>query len=130
MELKEFIKGVISDITNAVKECQDEIQNGSIVSPPNGNAKQTMSIQGRIFEISHVDFDVAITAETKTTESKEGGAGIKVLSGFIGGKIEDGKTLNSENISQVRFSIPIVLPPSDAKEKKDIKVIPNNHQEF
>lgn len=28
MELKDFVKGVIIDITNAVKECQDEIGMG------------------------------------------------------------------------------------------------------
>lgn len=130
MELKEFIKGVISDITNAVKECQDEVQNGSIISPPNGSTEQRMSLQNRPYEISHIDFEVAITAETKTTESKEGGIGISVLSAFIGGKTSDDETLNSENVSKVRFSIPIVLPPSDTKEEKDIKVIPNDDQDF
>ncbi len=130
MELKEFIKGVISDITNAIKECQNEIQNGSIISPPNGSTGQHMSIQNRAYEISHIDFEVAISAETKTTESKEGGIGINVLSAFIGGKTSDNETLNSENVSRVKFSIPIVLPPSNAKEERDIKVIPNNYQGF
>lgn len=31
MELKDFIKGVIFDITNAVKECQQELNNYTIV---------------------------------------------------------------------------------------------------
>lgn len=33
MELKEFIKTALSDITNAVSELQAELQNGAIVSP-------------------------------------------------------------------------------------------------
>lgn len=130
MELKEFIKGVISDITSAVKECQDEIRNGSVISPPNCSAKEHFSLKNRSYEISHIDFEVAISAETKTTESKEGGIGINVLSAFIGGKTSDNETLNSENVSRVKFSIPIVLPPSNAKEEKDVKHIPNNYQDF
>ena len=33
MELKEFIKTAISDITNAVSELQAELSNGAIVNP-------------------------------------------------------------------------------------------------
>lgn len=40
MELKEFIKTSLSDITNAVSELQAELQNGAIVSPsvPDGRS--------------------------------------------------------------------------------------------
>ena len=33
MELKEFIKTAIADITSAVSELQEELKNGAIVSP-------------------------------------------------------------------------------------------------
>lgn len=33
MELKEFIKTALTDITDAVSELQAELQNGAIVSP-------------------------------------------------------------------------------------------------
>ena len=33
MELKDFIKTALSDITNAVSELQAELHNGAIVSP-------------------------------------------------------------------------------------------------
>ena len=44
MELKDFIKGVIFDITNAVKECQQELNNGAIIAPT-GNWNNKNQIQ-------------------------------------------------------------------------------------
>lgn len=40
MKLKEFIKEVISDVTNAIKECQEELSNGAIISPTNSRAEE------------------------------------------------------------------------------------------
>ena len=33
MELKDFIKAAITDITEAVSELQDELDNGTVVNP-------------------------------------------------------------------------------------------------
>ncbi len=33
MELKEFVKTAISDITNAISELQKELDNGAIINP-------------------------------------------------------------------------------------------------
>ena len=74
MELKDFVKGVIFDITNAVKECQ----------------------------ISNVDFEVSVSVGS----SNEVAGKITVLSALVGG----GSTNRDENVTKVRFSIPVVLP--------------------
>ena len=75
MELKEFIKTAIADITGAVSELQNELDNGAIVSPslPNPISNGTIKdpdnnkVNRRI---SQIDFDVAITVgDTATKEA-------------------------------------------------------------
>ena len=63
MELKEFIKTAISDITNAVSELQSELQNGAIVSPSVSNSIANVTVvdpQNKESNrpISKIDFDV------------------------------------------------------------------------
>lgn len=66
MELKEFVKTAIADITSAVSELQEELKNGAIVSPsyPNVIANSTIADPENKKvnrKISQVDFDVALT---------------------------------------------------------------------
>ena len=54
MELKDFIKGVIFDITNAVKECQQELNNGAIIAPT-GNWNNKNHIQSKeLLSLIHI----------------------------------------------------------------------------
>ena len=81
MELKEFIKTALSDITNAVSELQAELQNGAIVSPsvPNSIANVTVKDpqDNKINRpISKIDFDVAITVGSTDNIEAGGKVGI------------------------------------------------------
>ena len=98
MELKEFIKQVLSDVTGAVKECQEDLKNGSVVNP--GRKDQIGGWPAVTCEVKQVEFDVALS----TSAEGEGRAFISVL----GGRIARGST----EVSRVRFSIPVLLPPS------------------
>lgn len=114
MELKEFIKTAIADITNAVSELQVELKNGAIVSPSMSHPIANMTVKDPDNEsvnrkISQVDFSVALTVcDTDTIESG-GKAGIQILSAKIGGE----STTHTENVSRIAFSIPLVLPVYD-----------------
>ena len=121
MELKDFIKTAITDITEAVSELQEELKNGTIVNPsipnpiPNATVKapDNVNINKRI---SNVDFDVALTvADTGTIESG-GKVGIQIFSAKIGGE----SISHTENVSRITFSIPIVLPTEHVKSQKEI----------
>lgn len=121
MELKEFIKTAIADITGAVSELQNELENGAIVSPslPNPISNTTVidpdndKVNRRI---SQIDFDVAITIGD--TDKIEGGgrAGIQIFSAKIGGE----SLTHTENVSRITFSIPVVLPTEHVKSKQEI----------
>ena len=53
MELKDFIKGVVFDISNAIEECQKELKNGTIVSPTNSKAEEKIRSKNGDLKISY-----------------------------------------------------------------------------
>lgn len=122
MELKEFIKGVIEDVTNAVKESQDNLDNGAIISPINSKANEIIRSTRGDLKISYIDFEVAVTAGTSIGVNGEIGGGIKVLSSFIGSRIDAGNKETNENVSKVKFSIPVVYPTAGVKNVANSKV--------
>ena len=121
MELKEFIKTAIADITGAVSELQNELENGAIVSPslPNPISNTTVidpdndKVNRRI---SQIDFDVAITVGDTAIKEAGGKLGIQIISAKIGGESQT----HTENISRMSFSIPVVLPTVHVKNKQEI----------
>lgn len=116
MELKEFIKTALTDITDAVSELQEELTNGAIVSPslPEVNDR-TIAIDNKNVILTQVAFDVAITAGG--TDMIKGGAkgGLHVFSAAVDGSNEK----RTENVSHVSFSIPIVLPQHHIKSEQE-----------
>ena len=120
MELKEFIKTALSDITNAVSELQAELQNGAIVSPsvPNPIANVTVidPQDDKINRpISKIDFDVAITVGSTDNIEAGGKVGIQIFSAKFGGNNEN----HTENVSRITFSIPVVLPNTHVKNRAE-----------
>lgn len=129
MELKEFIKTALSDITNAVSELQAELQNGAIVSPSVPNSISNVTVKDPQNDkinrpISKIDFDVAITVGSTDNTEVGGKIGIQIFSAKLGGNNEN----RTENVSRITFSIPVVLPTCHVKtdaeryeEKKPVR---------
>ena len=122
MELKEFIKTALADITDAVKELQQELQNGAIISPsmpaPIANTTVKDPQNDKIDRlISKIDFDVAITIGSSDKMEGGGKMGIQVFSAKIGG----GNEAHTENVSRMTFSIPVVLPTYHVKSQTELK---------
>lgn len=116
MELKEFIKTALSDITNAVSELQAELQNGAIVSPSVPNPVSNVTVKDPQNDkinrpISKIDFDVAITVGNTDNIEAGGKVGIQIFSAKLGGNNEN----HTENVSKIAFSIPVVLPTYHVK---------------
>lgn len=85
MELKEFIKTAITDITEAVSELQEELKNVVYINPSITGTSQCS-----------VHFDLSVES------SKEGGADIKVLSG----------SMSERDTNRISFDIAISMPVS------------------
>lgn len=126
MELKDFIKGVVFDISNAIEECQKELKNGTIVSPTNSKAEEKIRSKKGDLKISYIDFEVAVSAKSEIGKNKEGKSSIEVSGSVfglnVGGKLggnannEENKQVN-ENLSKIKFSIPIVYPTITVNER-------------
>lgn len=110
MELKEFIRETISQITEGVIESQKEMKEKGfgVVNPPE---VINTDYQGRrshgISNPSFVEFEVSLT----NAESSESKSGIGVLLGSI--NIGTGNKNESKDIAltKVKFSIPIIYSP-------------------
>lgn len=118
MELKEFVKETLLQITEGVKEAQEAVKEyGAAVNPmqyqksaDSTNAK----LNNEYYPVQNIDFEVALTS------SNDGGTkkGIGVLLGNLSigaNKSEDNKTMAVTNI---RFSVPIVLPADNTGNDK------------
>jgi|SRR3989338_431987 len=88
MELKEFIKEVLKDLTEAVEESRTSSMRDMHLD----NLKDQRT----------VEFDVAVTAEDVT--SATGKAGIKVFSLIEGGG-EAAKEVKNSTVSRIKFGV-------------------------
>lgn len=126
MTLKDFVKAVLSDITNAIKESQQELDNGAIISPTNSKYEEKIkSVSGDV-KVSYIDFEVSVTttSSVETNDINKSGVEVKasVLGVGLGGKLgnkstNEGNKLENENLSKIRFSIPIVYPVVNVQER-------------
>ena len=87
-----------------------------------GNKESAILMKDGVAHVSNIDFDVAVTTETK--ENTENGikAGIKVagvLNFGVGSKGDATET--SQNISRIRFSIPVLLPRAASLDQVVVK---------
>ena len=113
MNLKEYIKTAISDITSAISELQKELDNGAIVSPSLGkepkedNFVRSPQDHSCIMRLHDVHFDVATTVDTTEKSKIGGGMNIQIFSAGADSK----STTRLEHVSRISFSIPVAYPP-------------------
>lgn len=88
MELKDFIKEVLRDITEAVEESRT-------------SSTRDMHLDS-LKDQRTVEFDVAVTAEDITAAS--GKAGVKVFS-FVEGGGEASKEIKNSTVSRIKFGV-------------------------
>ena len=114
MELQEFVKAALLQITTAVREAQDAVRDSGGVLNPSAITSAPGSADLTHFatlesgqNVFLVDFDVAVTA----TDALEGSGGgkLSVASVFsIHGGARTATT--SESTSRIRFKVPLALP--------------------
>lgn len=117
MELKDFIKTAIIDITEAVSELQVELKNGAIINPtlPQGEHGKHLLVGNEVRMIERLNFDIAVTATDKTELNGNAKVGISVF----GAKIGTENAEKTENVSRMTFSIPLLLPATHVKTPKE-----------
>ena len=86
MELKEFIKTAITDITEAVSELQEELKNGTIVNPSltQGEHGKSLVVDNEVRMMERLNFDIAVTATEAMELNGNAKAGISVFGAKVG----------------------------------------------
>lgn len=102
MDLKQFIKQAITDISEAVVECQNEIKNGTTINPLMRFTNIDMSRDS----IYTLNFDVAVTASSENNNGKRVGASIKVVEAAFG----KDATIAKSAATRITFCVPISFP--------------------
>lgn len=122
MELKEFIKEVLADITDAVAESQQELKNGCIIAPIINNRNNTDNLvklnKGGYAIVSNVHFDVAVTLNEDTDRKTK----IGVLSSALSLGTEKKRGVISSEVSKITLDIPILLPYKSLNPPQDLEM--------
>jgi hypothetical protein len=122
MELKEFMKTTIVHIVEGINEANAALTNNTayVVSSniqTNESLKFTTDTYGKKHYVTDLEFDVAINVQT--SETKEGGVGIEVLT-VLKARGKGSKENTSSSISRIKFSIPLAIP-TELKDKLHTK---------
>jgi hypothetical protein len=103
MELQEFVTEALVAITEGLEQAMHRALDKPWAYNPVW-AGEKVDWKDRI---ERVEFDVAVTEETKTSAGGKGG--IKIFSAFEAGG-EGSKAWESSTVSRIKFSIPVVFP--------------------
>ncbi|MCF7700118.1 trypco2 family protein [Loktanella sp. M215] len=117
MDLKDFIKETISGIIEATNDLQDQFADaGILINPPvygDSGVYEEGSSSHRDRAIQKIDFDVAVTVASET--GGDVGAKVRIVSVEAGGAGKHSRS--NEEVSRVKFSIPLTLRPTDAEKR-------------
>ena len=108
MELKDFIKGTLAELIDAVIESQEYVKGKGAEINPYEYGKVERTKTGNDTLIYKVDFDIAVTV-TDSSGAK-GGIGVFVAGLGIGTKGETAESNIAQN--RIKFQIPVSFPPS------------------
>ena len=107
MELKEFIKGTLIQVSKGIEEAKTELgsvlDGKTVINPdPKGSRGYTQD-ENFTKRIEEIEFDIALVVEQKS----EGKAGIGVLASIVNaGASKSSGDLNSET-HRIKFKVPI-----------------------
>lgn len=109
MELKDFIKETLIQITNGVAEAQKAVKDTGCLINPAGYNNQRYIEEGdnsNMRGVQKITMSIAITV----TEGNENKAGLGVVSGFFTAGTATKSNDVSSTVNRIEFDIPISLP--------------------
>ena len=116
MELKQFIKEVLSDITMAVVESREELKDvGGLIAPPVHKPSAdriSVRLHNSFVTINEVEFEVLLSESQHEGNKK----GVSVKFSAINGGIKNEKGGENSSNTKIKFTIPISFPVPDGHE--------------
>lgn len=113
MDLKEYVKSTISQLSEAVEELNDELGDKTVVNP----IRPDMSGENVIIDRKNgtrMVTDVCFELSTSIIDNKENGAKVGIFSSIVGLGANTVSGSNNSAISKVTFSIPVLLPTKNS----------------
>lgn len=116
MNLQTFISQALTEIFNGVDDALKKVPGicpptARVASRPEGfHVRKDAALGSKAVSFQFVEFDVAVTAG----KTEGGKAGIGVVSLGLGAGVDTKST--NEQVSRVRFKLPLVLPADIAGE--------------
>ena len=112
IELKDFVKGVISDIALAIQELNNDYAGIGLAVNPIGvhHGPSDITIAHDMRLIREVEFSLSITSSNASNAG--GGVKLSVLNAGVDNKDE------KSTASIIRFSIPVVYPGVELPHRK------------
>ena len=111
MELKQFIKETLVEISQGVNEAHEELKgSGTVINPSyvkNESEKVFLYTEGLVKHplIQFIDFDVAVTASEESGNT--GKAGVSIVGINLG--TQRTKDASTSGVSRIKFQVPILL---------------------
>ena len=102
MELKEFIKNVLIDLSEGVEEAQMELKEKSTVVNP----RRTNNINHEDRNITTVHFEMGLMS----SETENNTAGIGVFLSSVGVGVKNDAKTNNESVTRISFSLQVAFP--------------------
>lgn len=114
IELKEFVEEAIYQIVQGIKGAQEKTSEfGAILNPRVSNSKGTVRIEDKYYSVQKIEFEVSLA--NMSGEGAKSAFGVAFGSFGLGiNSKSDGEAKSATNI---KFSVPIVFPSIDNKEK-------------
>lgn len=116
MNLQEFLKEALVQISKGIEEAQKELaETGGRVNPALSTGQGILQQKGELVTrqgklVYNVEFDVAVTVSDES--GSKAGAGIFVAALGAGAQRTDSYT--ASKMSRIQFKIPITYPEMDA----------------
>jgi hypothetical protein len=111
MQLSDFIVASLQEIVAGIQKAQAS-DGGNLVAPQLSSGQweklgftRVITTDNGIADVQAVEFDVAVTL------TREAGGKFTLGVAALGLGADAGKTASTEQVSRVRFKIPLALPP-------------------
>ena len=127
MELKDFIKTTITQISQGVIEAQEELKGTDMIVNPSGlatnpNGEKYLRTDGSRY-VQNIEINVGVTA----IEKEGGRAGIGIVTGILSGGAQSSTGTSNQIVSTIKFDIPVALPSTPTPSGHNIKIRTSKH---
>nr|WP_302830066.1 hypothetical protein [uncultured Bacteroides sp.] len=119
MELQDFVKETLLQITKGVKDAQDAVKEyGAVVNPKQYKSTSDATnakVNNEYYPVQNINFEVALTSSA----GEENKTGIGVLLGNFNIGTNKNDESKSVAVTSIKFNIPLVLPAENDGNTKE-----------